>query len=116
LVGPVSNPGEVNRAIHPAHKASAGHYEVDGAWLTSLWLELANTQNRVRVQVHTHGGQAFHSERDDKNALVYQPGFLSIVLPGFAMRDDCHQRAFLAEVAPEGGWHQVSVESRLRWL
>jgi hypothetical protein len=115
-VGPVANPGRITGAVHPVHTASAGHYEVDGAWLTAFWLQLAKTQDQVRVQVHTHGGLASHSDRDNKNALVYKPGFLSLVLPGFAMSEDCRERAFLAEVLADGGWDHVAVGNRLKWL
>ena len=115
-VGPVSDPGLVTRAVHPDHTASPSHYEVDGAWHTGFWLHLANTQEQVRVQVHTHGGRAFHSVRDNKNALIYTFGFLSLVLPGFAMSDECRKTAFLAEVAANGCWKHISVGSRLKWL
>lgn len=114
-VGPVSESDLVTRAVHPLHKASGGYYEVDGSWLNNFWLHLLKVQEQVRVQVHTHGGEAFHSKRDDSYALIYKPGFLSLVLPGFAMRDDCRDRAYLAELDVQGRWVAPRIEDRLQW-
>ncbi len=38
----------------------------------------------MRVQVHTHPFEAGQSGIDDAFALVPAPGFLSLVIPGFA--------------------------------
>jgi hypothetical protein len=107
--------GAIARAVHPVHTATPVHYQVDDAWLTRFWVDLATTAEQVRAQVHTHGGRASHSPTDDKGALVYQEGFLSLVLPGFAMRDDCKEDAFLAELDSTGSWRRVPVRERLAW-
>src|SRR5262249_29466051 len=110
-----SAPGRIQRMVHPEHSATAWHYQVDPAWLTAFWVELAKSGERVLAQVHTHGGRACHSPTDDDGALVYQAGFLSLVLPGFAMRNDSAQNAFLAELDESGKWREVTIEERLRW-
>src|SRR6266566_1884342 len=114
-VGPVSQPELVTRAVHPLHTASRGYYEVDSFWLNNFWLHLLKVQDQVRVQVHTHGGEAFHSKRDNRYALIYKPGFLSLVLPGFAMADDCRDWAHLAELDAQGNWSPRRIEDRLQW-
>ena len=114
-VGPVAVPGIVTQVVHPKHTASARYYRVDDAWLTAFWIELAGRGDTVRVQVHTHGGRACHSPTDDEGALVYEPGFLSLVVPGFAMQDDSVARTYLAEFDDVGKWHEVDVRERLRW-
>jgi hypothetical protein len=113
--GPAADPARITRVVHPKHTATAGHYRVDDAWLTRFWIELAKAGESVRVQVHTHGGRAGHSGTDNEGALVYQAGFLSLVLPGFASRDDCRWAAFLAELDEAGRWRSVSLDGRLRW-
>ncbi len=114
-VRPASEPARVTRMVHPEHHATATHYRVDDAWLTQFWIELAHSGESVSVQVHTHSGLAGHSHTDDEGALVYQTGFLSLVLPGFAIQDHCRDDAYLAELDAAGHWVAVAMEERLRW-
>ena len=39
---------------------------------------------KIVAQVHSHPGEAFHSEVDDEWAIVRHVGALSLVVPGFA--------------------------------
>jgi hypothetical protein len=114
-IGPASIPGTITRVVHPKHTATDRYYRVDDGWLTGFWVELAGTGETVRVQVHTHGGRACHSPTDDEGALLYEPGFLSLVVPGFAMRHDAAERTYLAELDALGSWHEVTVQERLQW-
>jgi len=107
---------KVCRVVHPVHMASARYYRVDDAWLTRFWLELARTGEAVAAQVHTHGRLASHSPTDDEGAIVYLPGFLSLVLPGFAMRDDSRKGAYLVELDADGRWRPLPPAARLKWL
>jgi hypothetical protein len=114
-IGPAHLPGTVMRVVHPVHTATGRYYRVDDAWLTGFWVELAGTGETVRIQVHTHGGRACHSPTDDEGALVYEPGFLSLVVPGFALQDDAIDRTYLAELDARGHWYEVTVGERLQW-
>jgi hypothetical protein len=114
-VAPCSEPDQLTRAVHPKHSATRSHYEVEGAWLTGFWVELARAGETVRAQVHTHGRFAGHSPTDDAGALVYQEGFLSLVLPWFAKRLDPRDGAYLVELSAGGEWKELPVEERLRW-
>lgn len=75
----------VAESRHPRHTASATGYEVDGAWLTELFLELGRQGSRVVAQLHTHpGGWVGHSGIDDGFAVLPILGLVSIVVPRFA--------------------------------
>lgn len=115
LVRSASDSTRITRTVHPEHRATATHYRVDDAWLTRFWIELARSGESVSIQVHTHGGLAGHSHTDDEGALVYQQGFLSLVLPGFAMQDGCRDDAYLAELDQAGRWVAVPIDERLQW-
>lgn len=104
----------VARVVHPLHTSTAVHYGVDDAWVNSFWLELARSAERVVAQVHTHRGRACHSWTDDEGALVYEAGFLSLVLPTFAISDGL-DGAFLAELDQDGAWRALRVEEGVRW-
>lgn len=107
LTGARSKPGVVDEVLHPVHMARPGFYEIDGAWLTSAWFDLARSDREVRVQVHTHRGEAFHSQTDDDYPLIQTAGFLSLVIPNFAMGAVGLADAFLVELQSDGRWHEL---------
>lgn len=82
-------------------------------WLTTFWGDLARQEVGVRVQVHTHPVSAFHSGIDDDWPIVHTPGFLSLVIPRFALGEVGFDSAFLAELDKDGKWRQVDVRGRI---
>jgi hypothetical protein len=108
-----NTPETLSRVIHSKHAAHFGGFVLDDAWLNAFWLDLGNTNNGVRVQVHTHPGEAFHSKTDDDFPIIHKPGFLSLVIPNFALGPVGFMDAFLTEIQPNGQWKQVVIESRL---
>jgi len=113
LTGPVVNPTIVDGVVHPRHTAGPAGYDLDSAAIAELWRELVACGRSIRVQVHTHPGAAFHSSRDDALALVHTPGFLSLVIPDFALGPIGLEGAFLAERTSDGHWSQARVDERL---
>jgi hypothetical protein len=61
----------------------------------------------ILAQLHTHGGQAFHSTTDDRYPLSSQPGFLSIVVPNFGDGPPGRGWAFFDHQG-SGRWQQLS--------
>jgi hypothetical protein len=107
-VGPTETPEVVDTVVHPDHAATPYAYEVDDAWLTAFWLRLAKDRKAIKAQVHTHGGAAFHSPTDDRWPAIRQEGFLSLVLPGFAIREFVREDLFLARMNDQFEWDEVS--------
>jgi hypothetical protein len=105
--GPRDEPGVVDRVEHPPHQATRASYEVDSAWVTSFFLRLRQEQRTARIQLHTHPGEAGHSETDDRFSLVPAPGFLSLVLPKFGAGPPSLDAAFLAEMTAAGDWNPL---------
>jgi hypothetical protein len=110
---PWTEPVALTDVIHVQHCATSVIVEVDGPWLNRLWLDLADQGLGVRVQIHTHGGRAFHSKTDDAFPLVHEAGFLSLVIPKFALGAVGFDHAYLTEIQPDGSWRQVAIEERL---
>lgn len=108
-----AEPSILTRVIHPDHQSNFGGVVLDSAWISNLWAELADQNLGVRVQVHTHPGEAFHSKTDDEYPLIHEAGFLSLVIPEFALGPVRLERAYLTEIQPNGSWRQVTVEERL---
>jgi hypothetical protein len=108
-----NEPLALTEVVHPDHRSSFGGVTLDEAWINKFWLQLADRGLGVRVQVHTHPGEAFHSKTDDDFPLIHEAGFLSLVVPDFALGPVGFDRAYLTEIQPDGRWRQVPIRERL---
>ena len=97
----------ITRVVHPRHSSSHGGFQVESRWLTQFAFEIADLQEGVRIQVHTHPGTAFHSVTDDRFPAVSTPGFLSLVIPNFARGAISFDGAYLAELQADGQWMHI---------
>jgi hypothetical protein len=113
LSGPIAVPAVLDRVLHPLHDATESHYEVDPGWLDLTSRRLARESREIRLQVHVHGGSAYHSTLDDAYPIVSVPGFLSLVLPDFARGPVGLNRSYLARIDADGGWSEHDPESLL---
>lgn len=108
-----SNPSILTEVVHPRHRAGMYGLAIDDRWIGSFWDDLARRDMGVRVQIHTHPFEAFHSETDDAFPLLFDVGFLSLVIPNFAQGPVGFQDAYLTEIQSDGRWAQVPVASRI---
>jgi hypothetical protein len=99
--------------VHPRHRAHAGGFELDSDWITEFWRELSRTGRGIRVQIHSHPQEAFHSSIDDEFPIVHSVGFLSLVIPNFGVGRVGFDGAFLAEIGSDGAWREVSPYDQL---
>lgn len=109
-IGPWSDPVRVSGAVHPVHRAHRGGFELDDAWLTHVWRRLSARSEGIRAQVHTHPREAFHSPTDDAWPVIHLEGFLSLVIPEFAMGPVGLERCYLAEIGPDGEFHEADLD------
>src|ERR1700690_4385729 len=79
--GPVDDQALADQVIHPVHSATRSQYVVNRAWAVHFAFESARAARAVRLQVHVHPREAFHSQTDDEHPIVSKPGFLSLVVP-----------------------------------
>lgn len=107
------SPQDISRVVHPRHKAHLGGFVLDDQWLSKFWSELGDVNMGIRVQVHTHPGEAFHSATDDAFPIIHKPGFLSLVVPNFGLGPIGFDEAFLTEIQSDGRWQEVAIPSRL---
>lgn len=110
---PWSDPLALTELVHPKHRSNFQGSTLDSAWISRFWLDLADRELGVRVQVHTHPGEAFHSATDDAYPLIHETGFLSLVIPDFATGPVGFRRAYLTEIQTDGGWREVPISARL---
>ena len=108
-VSPWAHPHLITEVVHPRHSASAAGFQLDDAWLSDFWTRLAKEEVGIRVQCHTHPGAAYHSAIDDAFPVITTPGFLSLVIPRFALGPAGFERAFLAQIDEAGHWDEVAI-------
>jgi hypothetical protein len=101
------------KVVHPKHHPDRSGFVLEDRWLNDFWLELANANMGIRVQVHTHPQEAFHSPTDDQFPIIHKPGFLSLVIPNFGLGPIGFKDAYLTEIQRDGGWRKVPISSRL---
>lgn len=101
------SPEAINEMVHPRHKGHMGGFILDDAWLNGFWLRLGREKIGIRVQIHTHPAEAFHSQTDDEFPIIHTPGFLSLVIPDFALGPVGFERAYLTEIQANGRWQRV---------
>jgi hypothetical protein len=112
-LSPWASPQVITRVVHSHHSGHADGFQVNDEWLNAFLFELADTGHGVRVQVHTHPRQAFHSETDDTFPIIHTTEFLSLVVPNFGTGVPSLDGCFLAEISATGAWVAVEPESRL---
>jgi hypothetical protein len=78
----------VLRAVAPSQESLSSEdgvgYLVSSETLFELNRLLAETKLRLIAQVHSHPAEAYHSEADDRWAVVTTDGGFSLVVPDFA--------------------------------
>jgi hypothetical protein len=74
---------------------------------------LAERQEGIRAQVHTHPREAFHSSTDDAWPIVHLEGFLSLVIPEFALGPVGLEGSYLAEIGPDGEFREIDPYTHL---
>lgn len=86
-IEPMEGTARVVQAFVPKQKPITGEdgvgYFVGGETLFQLNRDLSETGLRLIAQVHSHPREAYHSEADDRYAIVTAEGGLSLVVPNF---------------------------------
>lgn len=102
----------IKRTIIPEQNAGSFEdgliYVVKGEELHRIALELFDSGMQLIAQIHSHPGEAYHSQTDDAYPIVTVKGGISVVVPNFAegglnLRDWAVYR-FL----PETAWTELS--------
>jgi len=86
-IEPGTGKAHVVQAFVPKQKAISNEdgvgYFVNGETLFELNRDLSETGLRLIAQVHSHPRRAYHSDADDRYAIVTAEGGLSLVVPNF---------------------------------
>jgi hypothetical protein len=103
--------GEIVDAYAPeqiARRSEDGvSVEVTQQGLTQLISSLAEG-TFVLCRVHSHPGEAYHSDLDDLNMLISHEGAISIVVPDFASNPIVLDRCSVNELIHGQGWRELA--------
>lgn len=92
---------------NPVKSEEGVGYFVTGETLFELNRDLSTTGLRLIAQVHSHPTQAYHSEADDKYAIVTREGGLSLVVPDFG-RALAHPSGWAIYRLHSGEWQPLN--------
>lgn len=87
----------VTGGIVPPQECERDRFLVPPSGMAAVFDKLRCERLVVVAQVHSHPGDAFHSEADDELAMVRHKGAFSIVVPRFARGVSVH--SFLRDAA-----------------
>jgi proteasome lid subunit RPN8/RPN11 len=102
----------ISKAIMPTQKPirneSGVGYFVDGETLFRLNQALAESGLRLIAQVHSHPTEAYHSDADDRYAIVTAEGGLSFVVPNFG-RAPLDPTIWAIYRLTQGEWRELNI-------
>lgn len=81
--------GTVTLAVsvfRPRSVTTAGSFHVEPKAMAACIHAAGQFEMQVVAQLHTHPGQAYHSDGDVEGARIRYPGYASIVLPDYGRR------------------------------
>jgi proteasome lid subunit RPN8/RPN11 len=104
---------EVEEVYRPEQIVDVDYFRLPAESVRNLMRHLRHTRRRILAQVHSHPGEAYHSEADDEWAIVRHEGALSLVIPTFA--GQTRNETFLIDAAvyrlnATDKWERVDAE------
>lgn len=107
---------DVELILRPSQTAYSGAEgllaQVNSDELFRINCLLSEKSLRLIAQLHTHPGDAYHSETDDDFALVSAAGSISIVVPHFARNGIDLAQCAIYRLNAENEWLPVDVAAR----
>jgi len=70
-------------AVRPQARTTRGSFDVPSAAMAKVVRKANDAGLQVVGQIHTHPGQAYHSDGDIEGARIAYNGFISIVVPDY---------------------------------
>lgn len=103
----VRPPYPIVEVYRPNQITDVDYFKLPRESLRALMAHLRAKRLKIVAQVHSHPGQAFHSEADDEWAIVRHEGALSLVLPRFAASTtlaNFFEQAVTYELSAQNEW------------
>lgn len=105
-----TKPAEVREIYEPQQNTAKDFFHIPPESMRALMHHLRDSRLKIAAQIHTHPREAFHSEADDRWAIIRHRGALSLVLPYFATMttpSNFLEHVMVYELSAENRWEQV---------
>ena len=73
-------------AMRPVARTTVGSFSVTSIAMAALVRAATDSGLQVIGQIHTHPGDAYHSDGDEDGAWIVYDGYVSIVVPEYGRR------------------------------
>lgn len=104
----------VTKTIFPSQRLTKGphgvSFYVDGEELERMGQWLYDHSCHLVAQIHSHPGDAYHSEADEEMAIVTATGGISIVVPDYGNSDEYFSNSAIFRLLPGKGWTELSCD------
>lgn len=103
----------ISKCYVPAQEADRDFFSIPRHAMRDLLRYLGTHGLMIGAQVHSHPEEAFHSQADDRWAIIRHAGALSLVLPVFASETNVNtfvRDAAVFELQPNNRWRELSGE------
>ncbi len=94
----------------PAARTTQGSFFVESKSMAACMQAAAAHELQVVAQVHTHPGQAYHSEGDVDGAKIRYAGYASVVLPNYGIQLPRFDGAAAYIWTSFGQWKELAAE------
>ena len=93
--------------FRPEAITSPGSFHVEPRAMAACVQAGGQFELQVAGQLHTHPGQAFHSDGDVEGARIRYPGYVSVVLPNYGRSLPDLTSAAVYMWGTDGAWQQL---------
>lgn len=104
---------DVSEAFVPLQEAEEDYFWIPPEGMSELLSHLRQNRLMIAAQVHSHPEHAFHSEADDRWAIVRHVGALSLVVPFFGLHtteESFTEDASVFQLSERNRWLEVPRE------
>jgi proteasome lid subunit RPN8/RPN11 len=108
------NSVNVSEAFVPLQEADEDYFWIPPRGMSELLSHLRQNRLMTAAQVHSHPEHAFHSEADDRWAIVRHEGALSLVVPFFGLNtteENFIEAAAVFQLSKSNRWLEVPTKS-----
>jgi proteasome lid subunit RPN8/RPN11 len=110
---------QVVDVYRPVQTADEDMFHIPPEGMQALHKELRARRLMVAAQIHSHPERAFHSQADDRWAIIRHEGALSLVVPDFAAHttgDTFRVDTKVFQFSGSARWVEVAAEESHQWL
>jgi hypothetical protein len=103
----------ISRLIEPEAHRTRRYVHVAGEEVARIVNEVYDRGEILIVQLHTHPAAEDHSETDDCGTVSKRNGFISLVVPFYALLSKPEAPLWFGYELQDGGWFEFDVAKRL---